>query len=67
MGDFGAESTPKMNLVAVSNHYGTMHGGHYTAYGKRDGGWYSFDDLKTTQISERSVCSAAAYVLFYEI
>merc|ERR1711990_619195 len=24
----------KYNLYAVSNHYGTMEGGHYTAYGK---------------------------------
>ena len=66
VGEFGRDPAPKMNLCAISNHYGTMHGGHYTACGRRCGRWYSFDDLKITQISERSVCSAASYVLFYE-
>ena len=66
MDEFGRDLAPKLNLCAVSNHYGTMQGGHYTAYGKRSGYWYNFDDLKTSQISEGSVCSPAAYVLFYE-
>ena len=67
LSEFGEDPATKMDLCAVSNHYGTMHGGHYTACGRRGGIWYRFDDLVTTQVSERSVCSAAAYVLFYEI
>lgn len=34
------------DLYAVSNHYGGVGGGHYTAYGKNSvtGQWYSFND-----------------------
>jgi len=54
------------DLIAVSNHYGVMGGGHYTAYGKNkdDGRWYHFDDSSVTSISESGVVTKAAYVLF---
>ena len=34
------------DLIAVSNHFGGMGGGHYTAYAKNcvDQRWYNFDD-----------------------
>jgi len=56
------------DLIAVSNHYGVMGGGHYTAYGKNkdDGRWYHFDDSSVTPISESGVVTKAAYVLFYQ-
>jgi len=56
------------DLIAVSNHYGGMGGGHYTAYGcnKDDGRWYHFDDSSVTPISENGVVTKAAYVLFYQ-
>jgi len=56
------------DLIAVSNHYGGMGGGHYTAYGKNkdDGRWYHFDDSSVTPISENAVVTKAAYVLFYQ-
>ena len=40
------------NLYAVSNHYGTMEGGHYTAYCKSDitRGWHKYDDQVRTMI-----------------
>ena len=66
MGRVGEDLTHKMNLYAVSNHYGTMHDGHYTAYSKHCDRWYNFDDHKITQISASTVCSSAAYILFYE-
>jgi len=55
------------DLIAVSNHYGGMGGGHYTAYAKNkdDGKWYYFDDSSVTLSSEDAVCTKAAYVLFY--
>eukprot|EP01026_Neomeris_dumetosa_P065058 TRINITY_DN6230_c1_g1_i1.p1 TRINITY_DN6230_c1_g1~~TRINITY_DN6230_c1_g1_i1.p1 ORF type:complete len:378 (+),score=48.66 TRINITY_DN6230_c1_g1_i1:166-1299(+) len=60
---------PKYDLFAVSNHYGSLSGGHYTAYCKMpdDGKWYSFDDSNVSQVNdvEASVVSEAAYVLFY--
>jgi len=56
------------DLMAVSNHYGGMGGGHYTAYGKNklDGNWYYFDDSSVTQTNEEAVVTKAAYVLFYQ-
>lgn len=54
-------------LYAVTNHYGSMGGGHYTAYVKLhdDNGWYNFDDTRVSSINEEDVKTAAAYVLFY--
>lgn len=56
------------DLISVSNHYGGMGGGHYTAYGKSkiDGNWYYYDDSNVTQTNEEAVCTKAAYVLFYQ-
>ncbi|GAB6033494.1 Ubiquitin carboxyl-terminal hydrolase 15 [Chamberlinius hualienensis] len=55
------------DLVAVSNHYGGMGGGHYTAYAKNkcDQNWYYFDDNSVSAASDDLVVSKAAYVLFY--
>jgi len=53
-------------LYAVSNHYGLMGGGHYTAYClHRDGKWYEYNDSIVKEISPEDVKTAAAYVLFY--
>ena len=56
------------DLIAVSNHFGGMGGGHYTAYAKNgvDQRWYNFDDSSVSSADEDSVCSKAAYVLFYQ-
>ncbi|KAM3738102.1 hypothetical protein ACB098_09G108300 [Castanea mollissima] len=53
-------------LYAISNHYGGLGGGHYTAsinlgYGM----WYEFDDEKVNPVSEDRIKTSAAYVLFY--
>ena len=55
------------DLYAVSNHYGNLNGGHYTAYCKNTttDKWYEFDDTKVTQISDKKIVSKAAYLLFY--
>lgn len=55
------------NLYGVSNHYGTMEGGHYTAYCKNTvyNKWYKFDDHEVSEISLKDVRSGAAYILFY--
>ncbi|TVU25493.1 hypothetical protein EJB05_27992 [Eragrostis curvula] len=54
-------------LYAVSNHYGSMASGHYTAHIKllQQNRWYNFDDSQVVAIDEEEVRSAAAYVLFY--
>ncbi|KAL8197266.1 UNVERIFIED_CONTAM: Ubiquitin carboxyl-terminal hydrolase 8 [Gekko kuhli] len=57
----------RYNLFAVSNHYGGLDGGHYTAYCKNAAKqrWYRFDDHEVSDISSSSVKSSAAYILFY--
>jgi ubiquitin carboxyl-terminal hydrolase 4/11/15 len=56
------------DLIAVSNHYGGLGGGHYTAFAKnccRDH-WYHFDDSSVSAVSEDSVVTKAGYVLVYQ-
>ena len=62
------EDSYHYDLYAVSNHYGSMGGGHYTAYGKNiDGRWYDFNDSSVSSLRDfSSITSAAAYVLFYK-
>ena len=58
---------PIYDLYAVSNHFGGLGGGHYTAYAKDDDGkWCNFDDSRVTEdVSESDIVSAAAYCLYY--
>lgn len=55
------------DLYAVSNHYGGLGGGHYTAYCRMpdDGKWYSFDDSYVREVPQESIKSSSAYLLFY--
>ena len=56
----------KYDLFAVSQHYGDMGGGHYTAVCKNiDGYWYEYDDSSCSKTSPNHIISNAAYVLFY--
>ena len=56
----------KYDLFAVSQHYGGMSGGHYTAVCKNiDGNWYEYDDSNCSKVSGKNACTEAAYVLFY--
>ncbi|XP_034732113.1 ubiquitin carboxyl-terminal hydrolase 8 isoform X1 [Etheostoma cragini] len=61
------QSLKRYSLFGVSNHYGGLDGGHYTAYCKNapKQRWYKFDDHEVTEISTSSVKSSAAYILFY--
>ncbi|GLT44349.1 hypothetical protein SLA2020_182540 [Shorea laevis] len=53
-------------LYAVSNHYGSMGGGHYTAFVHYGGDqWYNFDDSHVYPISQEKIKTSAAYLLFY--
>ncbi|XP_044486865.1 ubiquitin carboxyl-terminal hydrolase 9-like isoform X2 [Mangifera indica] len=55
------------DLYAISNHYGGLGGGHYTAYAKLidENRWYHFDDGHVSHINEADIKTSAAYVLFY--
>ncbi|CAD8044127.1 unnamed protein product [Paramecium primaurelia] len=54
------------DLFAVSNHYGGMGGGHYTAYAKNPmyNAWFDFNDSQVKELRSSPVTDAA-YVLFY--
>ncbi|CAN8303606.1 unnamed protein product [Cochlearia groenlandica] len=56
------------NLYAISNHYGAMGSGHYTAYAKlmEENKWYDFNDRLVTATDESEIKTSAAYVLFYQ-
>ena len=66
--DYKAEGiSPIYDLFAVTNHFGSLNGGHYTAYGKNalDSQWYNFNDSSVSKASEDQICSRSAYLLFY--
>ncbi|EGR32981.1 ubiquitin carboxyl-terminal hydrolase family protein, putative [Ichthyophthirius multifiliis] len=54
------------DLYAVTNHYGSLGFGHYTAYAKNEGFWYRFDDSNVEKINNSIICSEESYILFYE-
>ncbi|TMW67387.1 hypothetical protein Poli38472_011007 [Pythium oligandrum] len=62
----------RYDLFAVSNHYGSMGFGHYTAFARswqnsdKYPGWYSFDDSQVSPAMPGQVKSNAAYILFYK-
>jgi ubiquitin C-terminal hydrolase len=50
----------------VSNHYGQLLGGHYTALAKNAGQWFRFNDDHVDEVeSEAAIVTQAAYNLFY--
>lgn len=69
MSQFSIGQEGVYDLYAVSNHYGSLEGGHYTAYAKCfDGQWRDFDDNSVSLVNnvEETIIGASAYVLFYE-
>ena len=66
------ESVPDVyDLFGVTNHYGRMGYGHYTAYTRRfnefgiEERWSEFDDENVTEVDRNGIVSPHAYVLFY--
>jgi len=57
----------KYDLFAISNHYGSLGGGHYTAFvkGRSDNQWYKCDDSSVSRCDASQIVTEAAYVLFY--
>lgn len=60
------KSKPIYELYAISNHYGGLGGGHYTAYAKNNEKWYEFDDSRVSNSFKKDIVSSSAYILFYE-
>jgi ubiquitin C-terminal hydrolase len=63
-----AASSDSYSLYAVSNHHGSLNGGHYTAYAKQQaqGQWFKFNDELVTPVEPGEVVNQAAYLLFYQ-
>jgi ubiquitin C-terminal hydrolase len=57
------------DLFAVSNHYGGVGGGHYTAFGQNplNKQWYSFNDSSCQPAQTSRIVSEGAYNLFYRL
>ncbi|CAG2115717.1 unnamed protein product, partial [Medioppia subpectinata] len=55
------------SLYGVVNHFGTLEGGHYTAFSHNQNKykWHKFDDQDVTQTNPAEVKSESAYILFY--
>jgi ubiquitin C-terminal hydrolase len=63
-----AESEQKdaqYELIAISQHFGNLTSGHYTALCRNRGEWYHFDDERVSRSKINDVVSPAAYLLFY--
>ena len=59
---------PIYDLYAISNHYGALGGGHYTAFAKNANSrkWFKFDDSSVSEVHDpQQVITPAAYILFY--
>ena len=64
------QNAPKNRLIydlyAVTNHYGGLGGGHYTAFAMNNNSWYCFNDSHVSTVTENEICSDASYILFYK-
>ncbi|XP_049284011.1 ubiquitin carboxyl-terminal hydrolase 8 isoform X1 [Anopheles funestus] len=60
-------TTFRYHLYGVSNHYGSMESGHYTAFCLNNihQKWFKFDDYNVSSIDASDVQASAAYILFY--
>ena len=72
---------PIYDLTGVSNHSGSMNGGHYIAHvdtdnGRAGGGsgcadaapkWMCFNDARVTTASTANISGPSAYLLFYKL
>ena len=59
------------DLYGVSNHMGSLHGGHYVAhaFNHMEKAWYVFNDTSVSPMhgsTDNLVCSSA-YLLFYRL
>ena len=60
-------NSTQYELYGIINHFGSSHGGHYTAFCKNiDGLWYNYNDDNVSEISKEKIITSAAYILFYK-
>lgn len=56
----------RYDLYGVTNHFGTLSSGHYTAFISSRGGWLYCDDSRISQADTKDVVGKPAYMLFYK-
>ncbi|EIN03845.1 cysteine proteinase [Punctularia strigosozonata HHB-11173 SS5] len=56
----------KYDLYAVTNHFGSLSSGHYTAFISSRNQWLYCDDSRVVQADPKEVVGKPAYVLFYK-
>ncbi|KZT07231.1 cysteine proteinase [Laetiporus sulphureus 93-53] len=56
----------RYDLYAVTNHFGTLSSGHYTAFIASRGGWLYCDDSRISHADPKDVVGKPAYMLFYK-
>ncbi|KAF9474821.1 cysteine proteinase [Pholiota conissans] len=56
----------RYDLYGVTNHYGNLSSGHYTAFIASRGGWMYCDDSSVKPVDPKQVVGQKAYVLFYK-
>lgn len=60
------ESGTNYRLYGISNHVGSLGGGHYFSYCRNGDKWYEYDDKMVHLLREDAIVTNGAYVLFYE-
>jgi ubiquitin C-terminal hydrolase len=60
---------PRYELLAVTDHTGHLHGGHYTARGRSvlDGSWVEFNDSVVRAAGAPSGSTRDAYMMLYRL
>ena len=53
------------DLYGICNHMGTLNGGHYTCYVKKNDNWLDINDESICKMEEKKLISKMSYCLFY--
>lgn len=61
----GEDKDAVYDLFAISQHFGSLSSGHYTALCRNRKKWYEFDDESVNLVDEKNVVCSSAYLLFY--
>ncbi|KAF9224073.1 cysteine proteinase [Gyrodon lividus] len=56
----------RYDLYGVTNHFGSLSNGHYTAFVASRGGWLYCDDSRVVSTDAKEVVGRPAYVLYYK-
>jgi len=56
----------RYDLYGVTNHFGTLSSGHYTAFVHSRGSWLYCDDSRISVTDPKEVVGKPAYILFYK-